>query len=359
MLNEGSQIFGIYRAIVTDTSCFETTGKIKTRISVFNGGGVSKDLVNGYNAEIFSESISRDLLTDIMMPFGGGYDYGMFKLPQINAVGLVAFIDASRTKPIWLGSTANQILNNENQVVQLDFPSDQNNGKPAIYYDDYENEPKFNLKDENSFIINTKTNTLRDLTNPDTMVWSNNPVENSFVLNSAKASLYHRVNDKAYQEFVLYNGDKENKTPGAISMLYTVSDTEYKSVSASENGIFIKDKNENRIAQLIFNDEGEIFINSVQENRGTANTGGTRVEAIIKLTPASIELIAGNSRISMNRNIDQNKEKITINATNLQINAKKISFGNSGYSFVVSPNSNLNFTLEDGSMLTTADNIRT
>ena len=285
MLGEDNQIFGIYRAIVTDTSCFKTTGKIKTRISVFNGGGVSKDLINGYNAEIFSESTSRDLFTDIMMPFGGGYDYGMFKLPQINTVGLVAFIDASRTKPIWLGSTANQILNSDNKVVQLDFPSDQNNDKPAIYYDDYTNKPVFNFNDENSFVIKTKTNTLDDLTNPDTMVWSNHPVENSFVLNSAKASLYHRVNDNSYQEFVLENNDSKNNTPGSISMRYTVNDDEYKSISANENGIFIKDKNKNKLAQLVFNDEGEILINSVEENRGTKNTGGTRVEAILKLTP--------------------------------------------------------------------------
>ena len=353
LINE--QIYGIYKAIVTDVSCFEQTGKIKTRISVFNNGSAPSDLINGYDSDEFAKVTSRDMLTDIMLPFGGGYDYGMFKLPPINSVGLVTFIDAAQTSPVWLGAIANSIKNSDNQIVQLDYPSDRDNNKPAIYYNESKKRPEFNYDDINSFIIKTKTNELNDFLDPETMVWSNNPVENSFVLNSAKARLYHRIDDNTYQEFVLCNGDEKN--PGSISMTYTVNKNVFKKVSLDDNQILIKNKNNDDTTQIILDDDG-ILINAFEENVGNKLTGST-IDAKIKISPAAITLSAGHSRITLSRNINANNEKITISANNLQIDARNVSFGSSGYSFVVSPNSNLAFTLEDGSMLTTASNIRT
>lgn len=347
-------LYGVYRAIVTDTSCFEQTGKIKTRISAFNNGAVTKDLINGYDSDSFDDITSRDILTDIMLPFGGGYDYGMFKLPQVNSVGLVAFIDASKTSPIWIGSTANSIVNRENNVVQLDFPSDKDNEKPVIYSDDSE-KAVFNMDDKNAFIIKTKKNELDDLSHPETMVWSNNPVENSFILSSTKARIYHRIDDDSYQEFVLENNP--NKKAGTIGISYVVSEDEYKKLEANENQVLIKNKNDDITAQIILDDKGYLYINAFEDNAGNKNTG-SRIETSIELTPASINIKAGHSRISMNRNINENNEKITISANNIQIDSRNISFGSSGYSLVVSPNPNLNLTLQDGTMLTTASNIR-
>ena len=358
MLEEDNgQIFGIYKAIVTDISCFKTTGKIKTRISAFYNGSVPRNLAEGYDSDVFSDMRTRDILTDIMMPFGGGYNYGMFKLPQVNSVGLVAFIDASKTSPIWIGSTANSIINSDNAVVQLDYPSDKDNENPAIYYDDSTGKIEFNYDDENSFIIKTKTNILNDLTDPKTMVWKENPVENSFILNSSIARLYHRIDDEIYQEFVLSN--KNEQGVGEIKLSYSISNDEYKHILLNDDAIEIKNKSKDGIAASIkVDNEGTIYINSYQDGIGDS-TSGTRVDASIKITPSAIEMKAGHSQISMQRNIDESKENITINARNLQINAENVSFGSSGYAFVVSPNPNLAFTLEDGSMLTTADNIRT
>lgn len=347
-------LYGVYRAIVTDISCFKQTGKIKTRISAFNNGAVSRDLINGYESESFADITSRDILTDIMLPFGGGSNYGMFKLPQVNSVGLVAFIDASKTSPIWIGSTANSIIDEYNNITQLDFPTDRDNEEPAVYMDESDN-AIFNFDDDNAFIIKTKTNKLDDLLHPETMVWSNNPVENSFILSSAKAKIRHRIDEDTYQEFILENDPNTNK--GVIGISYTISEDEYKKFEADDNQILVKNKNGDITAQIILDDEGNVFINSLEDNSGNKNTG-SRIETSIELTPASINIKAGHSRISMNRNINENNEKITISANNIQIDSRNISFGSSGYSFVVSPNPNLNFTLQDGSMLTTADNIR-
>ena len=346
-------LFGIFRAIVTDISCFEKTGKIKTRISAFNSGSTPKDLVNGYDSDSFADIISRDILTDIMMPFGGGADYGMFKLPQVNSTGLVAFIDGSTSNPIWIGATAKANTDSDYNIVQLDFPSDNDNNEPAIYYD---NRIVYNLNDSNSFIIKTKTNKLDDYTKPETMEWVNNPVENSLIMNSAKFSIFHRVDDDTYQEFILDNGTDNSE--GTVKIGYVVSDEEFKRITFDDNTITIRNKSGDIEAEMILNDEGNIYITAFDSD-GSKVPGkeGSRVGTSIEMTPASIELNTGHSHISMSRNIDLNKENITITTSNLQVLAKNISLGSSGYSLVASPNSHLNFTLEDGSMLTTINNI--
>lgn len=362
------QVFGIYKAIVTDVSCFEQTGKIRTRISAFHGGSVPKNLLDGYDSDTYSDVSSRDILTDIMMPFGGGYNYGMFKLPQINSVGLVAFIDGSRSTPVWIGSTANSLFNMENSPVEFDIPSDKNNGYPSRYYNETENKSKFNMEDQNAFIINTKKNDLPDFNQPETMNWVKNPVENSLVLSSTKASIYHRIDDDTYQEFSLTNKkDKDGTDIGSIEMAYVISDDEHRKITADDKTITIRNKDTNTEAKIVLikpgiNSNGEeepggISISSFQDNAGN-NITGSRIETSIKLTPASVNIDAGNSRITMSRNIDKTKDKMTIKTSKLQILADDISLGSSGYSLVASPNPNLNFTLEDGSMLTTTNNIR-
>lgn len=347
-------LFGVYRAIVTDVSCFEQTGKIKTRISAFNNGSVPRDLINGYDSESFSNVITKDILTDIMLPFGGGYDYGMFKLPQVNSVGLVAFIDGSKSFPIWIGSTANSIVDRNNNLIEFDLPSDKDNGKPAIYSDDSK-KTIFNYEDKNSFIIKTKTNTLDNYLNPETMVWSNNPVENSLILNSYKARLYHRIDDYEYQEFIMCN-DKENKT-SSIVLGYVIDDEagDKRTLEIDREQIVVKNKDGQETAQIILDNKGDIYINAFSDDGKSTET---RIDTSIELTTASINIKAGHSRITLNRNIDSEQEKITISANNIQIDSQNISFGSSGYSLIASPNPNLNFTLEDGSMLTTVNNIK-
>ena len=349
------QVFGIYKAIVTDVSCFEQTGKIRTRISAFHGGSVPSNLLDGYDSDTYSDVSSRDILTDIMMPFGGGYNYGMFKLPQINSVGLVAFIDGSRSTPVWIGSTANSLFNMENSPVEFDIPSDKNNGYPSRYYNETENKSEFNMKDQNAFIINTKKNDLPDFNNPETMNWEKNPVENSFVLSSTKASIYHRIDDDAYQEFIL-NNDPEKNT-GSIEMAYVVDENNFKRITADDDSVTIRNKDGDIEAKIQLEKDGSILINSLEDNSGNKQTG-SRVETHILLKPAAIEVVAGGSRIEMSRNVDENNEKMTIKASKIQVLADDISLGSSGYSLVASPNPNLNFTLEDGSMLTTTNNIR-
>ena len=170
-----------------------------------------------------------------------------------------------------------------------------------------------------------------------------------------------RINDARFIDFSLANEDEE----GSISLAYTLGEEESESLTMGESinnqknrAIVVKNKNGDLTAQIVLSDDGGILIDAFEDNAGNAQTG-SRVEATIKLTPASISLETGNSIINLSRNINADNEGISIQAKNIQINAENVSFGHSGYSFVVSPNDSLNFTLEDGSLLTTANNIRT
>lgn len=152
---------GIYRAIVTDTSCFKSTGKIKTRISIFNNYYIDYDLLEDYDPEKYKNSISKDTDTLIMMPFGGGDNYGMFKLPEVNSVGVVTFIDGNKNMPLWLGGMPVFFSDNNRNVKSVTYPldkSDDNNG--AIYTSN--GRTVYNFNDEHSFVIKTKTTSLDD-----------------------------------------------------------------------------------------------------------------------------------------------------------------------------------------------------
>lgn len=372
------RLFGVYKAIVTDTACFKTTGKIKTRISAFNGGYCPKNLLDDYDADVFSKTINRDILTDIMMPFGGGNDYGMFKLPPINSVGLVAFIDGSRSTPVWLGGTANLYLNSNNELYESDVPSDKDNGYGAVYVDEEaktEENPSgvvYNMYDENAFILKTKTNILPDPSNPKTMDWRENPVQNAFIASATGIKLWHRINDEgAYQEFSLFCDENiqdnpetekvdESEDAGYINLEYYVSDDQYKYFRANNKSIDIVSKDGEVEGQIKISDDGEIYIASLDNSgKGSQSASGSNVISEIKMNSAVITIISGGSHITMTKNVDRQKEQITIHTGGeIQIDAQKISFGPNGYNFVLSPNANLNFTLEDGSMLTTSNNIR-
>lgn len=372
------RLFGVYKAIVTDTACFKTTGKIKTRISAFNGGYCPKNLLDSYDSGTFSKVINRDILTDIMMPFGGGYDYGMFKLPPINSVGLVAFIDGSRSTPVWLGGTANLYLNEENQLYESDVPSDRDNGYGAVYYDENskteENQSGivYNMYDENAFILKTKTNILPNPSTPETMDWKKNPVQNAFIASATGIKLWHRINNEgAYQEFSLFCDENiqdnpetkdvdESEDAGYINLEYYIDENQYKHFRANNKSIDIISKDGQIEGKIKISDDGEIYIASIDNSgKGSQSASGSSVTSEITMNSAKIEINSGGSHISLIKNVDRQQEKIEISTSgSIQINAQKVSFGPDGYNFVLSPNANLNFTLEDGSMLTTSNNIR-
>ena len=103
----------IYTAVCVDNSKFFETGRIFVRmfdlsgIPLFNSDGTPTgydDLKNDAKLRNTGTELTQDFEALVYAPLGGGRNYGMFMLPQINSKGLVMFLDGDESKPIWMGS---------------------------------------------------------------------------------------------------------------------------------------------------------------------------------------------------------------------------------------------------------------
>jgi len=335
------KLTGIYRAIVTDNSCFKTTGKIKTKISCFNNNHVEYDLVNGYSSEEYQKQVNQDRLTLIFMPFGGGYNYGMFKLPEVNSIGLVQFIDGNPKAPIWLGSYCPSVNDISGSLIENSIPSDSlENNNSAFYTETNANSFSFNMEDEKSFIIKTKETSIDDLSDPSTMNWKESDVNNTFILNKEKALLNHNVNeDEDY--YLKINNDE-------ISINYSGDDNS-KSIKVTDDSISVS----SAAGNLSFS--AKLSGNTLTIN--TSDSSGIKtIDSTISQTPSKLTLKAGDSSIIAKRT-STGGDEISVTAPIIRLSADNIIMGNTGYSLVACPNKNMAITLEDGTMLSSLSSI--
>jgi hypothetical protein len=105
-------IFGLYKAIVIDNSKFFERGTITVRLPPFYMKEMQWDLTTNFPDFIkegelenpIDDRHSYDMEAKVFASFGGGRNYGGFILPQINEVGIVAFLRGNKNDPIWMGS---------------------------------------------------------------------------------------------------------------------------------------------------------------------------------------------------------------------------------------------------------------
>lgn len=337
------KVLGVYKAIVTDVSCFKTTGKIKTRISCLNNNSIPADLINKYDKVLFEKQIEEDRLTYIFMPFGGGWNYGMFKLPEVNSIGIVQFIDGNLDSPIWLGSFNRGLTDKTGNLLELGIPSDRINeeNNSSFYKDESESGLIYDMENENSFIIKTKSNTLNDLSKPETMDWKKNKVDNTVVLNSSKAEMNHNIEEgKNYNISI-------NKEDG-IKISYIEEDNE-KEIKINNLEISISSKAKANSFKANFKGDKFRIVTSKKIN-------DSNIESIIEQKASKISLKSGDSSVVISNSIKDNE--LILSGKTVRISAKSILLGNSGYNLVACPNENTSITLEDGTLLTTMDNIK-
>lgn len=334
-----NNIFGVFKAIVTDVDCFKDTGKIKTKISIFNNYYTTKDLLNDYNMETFKKNLESDKFTYIMMPFGGGNDYGMFKLPPINSVGLVTFIDGNPNLPLWMGGLANLYFSKNGELIESDFPSDNlESNNSMVSFSEEEDKSTLQTTDFDSFVIKTKTNKMTDFSNPQEMNWKNNLTENGLLMNKEKFSLFHTDTENSKQRIQLKNDEE-----------FTISieheDEEVKSsIICGPKGFKTKLEGKNVSAEI--SQSNNITLSYSKENQNT------------KIVQNEKEIrIENNESLIVLKKMPSGKDEVIISAPVVRISSDNILLGNGDFRIVTSP-SPLNFTLEDGSLLTTANNVR-
>lgn len=139
----------------------------------------------------------------VMSPMGNGYNSGMFQLPQVGTVGLIADIEDPELfhgiMYIWLGGLYG--YKEFNQKVKLpndDTVSDELNYEDRSLTVDEDNGDSIRNSryiTDGQFIVKTKTCDVEDpesITRDD-IDWKKIPGENTFVLNKLKAALRHNV----------------------------------------------------------------------------------------------------------------------------------------------------------------------
>lgn len=333
-------LYGIFKAMVTEVDCFKTTGKIKTRISIFNNSYIGKDLLDNYSKDSYINKIERDKLTSVLMPLGGGVDCGLFSIPQINTMGLVTFLDGNPDNPVWLGAISSNIFSKSGELIKSNYPSDNIvSNKSIVDVNDESGKVEFMSESSSSFIIKTKTNELKDLNKPETMNWSNNKTENGIVLNQNRMELLH-VGDNGDTQNILLNNDSEY----SIKLKNKKNDENYSVISIGNNGI--------KVERMSSSGECTIYLGDTNNEIVFKKDG---LETSISQTEQSIKLVNEKSSVSLLK-VDL-QDEVVIAAPKVRISSDKIILGNGDFRIVTSP-SNFNLTLEDGTLLTTAKNVR-
>lgn len=314
-------LFGSYRAIVTDTDCFAETGTIKTRISIFNDGNSKSDLFSNFDKEKFEKDIEKDTFTRIFLPFGGGKDYGMFKLPQVNSIGIVQFIDGNAKFPIWMGSFST-LVKSDNSVKSC-YPTDLNKT--------LSNSSSSSFEDENSFVIKTKTLKFDD-EDLSTGYLKNYDVENSMIMNSKKLQLKH--NGKEYKSGALFEDDNVQ--------IFVEKDSS-NNIKIDSNGTEINSSGKSSISSKNY----IINLKSEKEN----------VYSTIEETPSKIT-ISVNNKAKITLKNTSNGSEVGVSADTIKIGAtNNLVLGSSGSYLVASPVVGT-MTLEDGTILKAIENIQ-
>lgn len=116
---------GIYKAIVTDNSNFYNSGKIRVKIQKFYNEELVWDMSTSFDNTKFIKGLVTDMDALVHTPIGGGNNYGLFALPQINAVGLVQFLGGDIRIPIWMGSFFRPEFDEKKTLVRVNVPNDK------------------------------------------------------------------------------------------------------------------------------------------------------------------------------------------------------------------------------------------
>ena len=205
----------IYEALVIDNADFVEKGTIRVRIKSYTlSPKMTQDLsidpiksieTNGKQEwkERNGEKVFTYVDTDVRVssPFGGGYDYGFFYLPQPNSWGLVTSVGndfevSSRDNFIWIGS----IYSRDIVTKSIDIPSSSldtkfngvdGDGTSAIARLDNIN---------SALVIKTKTTSIsggaQDIDqekSQTTLNWKKRPTENLIIIDKDKIQITHNI----------------------------------------------------------------------------------------------------------------------------------------------------------------------
>lgn len=337
----------VFRAQVIDNSSFLTNGKIRVRILKYYYGNTSghhnkfmpdlsetPELILEGQKQFNGAKTHSDVDVLVYSPIGGGQDYGMFFLPQVNSDGIVLRLgDAFENSDeyLWLGSTFDMV----NNTIRM--PSDsmtningvQDKGKNISVLD-------------GALVIKLKSTKLIDSYKPEEskkdLDWKQAPIENLIIINKEKVLINHSV-------------IKEKKIIGTDKIIL------------DETGI--------KITSSIGNDtSSDLTLNNAGGFSLITNINKSQTTCRIESTSSGIEMIASTGAKSSF--IKQECNNVTINADgtgvtiakgvvniksdgNIFLDAKNVSLGKTGNRVVLCASNQSSISLSGGVILTTSD----
>ena len=121
----------LYKAIVIDNTNLFTRGTIRVRVPNFYNKKMTWNLEENFPASIeegdegTDGEFTKDFEAILHSPLGGGRNYGVLQVPQINEKGIVAFLGGGLSKPVWMGSIFEPVRDDSFQMEYVNFPSDK------------------------------------------------------------------------------------------------------------------------------------------------------------------------------------------------------------------------------------------
>jgi len=247
---------------VLDNADVFTSGTIRVRIAGFYNRKIIWNLEEKFPDTIEEgdreDSTSHnDFEAILSSAFGGGRNYGMFVLPQINEKGIVAFLGNGYSKPVWLGGIFENKRDENFDIEFVNIPSDKlEDGEDTDGVLD-----EVNLDEENpqdiSFIIRTKHTTRESA---DEIDFQKRDTSNLIKVGKKGISVKHFKEDSWNDGEPTDIKSIDINEDGIEIKNENLEDESYSKINFTEDGATIEFKKDDKISKIHLTEEGKIEI---------------------------------------------------------------------------------------------------
>lgn len=316
-----------YKAIITDNSDFFKTGKVKVRLAKFYTAGMVWDLSSNEKAlETFKE-FGSDFEAELFSPLGGGRNYGILFVPQINEKGIVFFLGRGFNKPIWMGSLFEAGRDEDNKINHINIPSDLSEAEGEDSDGSIKKEFNMDAEDESealekNIVIRTKNTTYKneDIKELD---WQEQRTSNIISIGKKNIKIRHFNDEDGWDETtpqkwqdITINKDEDEKD----QILFTIQndvDNKKSNIKIIDEKISFEIDNDGDINSFICDENGFSFIDKNENELNSTDTGWTlemKDGSIIEMKndgDITIEAKSGNLILKGNTDINLNGDDDT------------------------------------------------
>jgi hypothetical protein len=263
----------LMEALVVDNSTFYKNGKIRVRVPHFYHRKMIWNLADEYpdfkeEAQIEGETEhTNDFEAYVYSPYGGGRNFGLFFLPQVNQRGVVMPIGQGQKKLLWLGSFFIPEYDDNFEITHVNIPSDKPENEGEDTDGVIDGEQNMDAEDaEEAFSKNfvARFKTTKD-DSQDNVDWQKRPTSNIITIGDKEANLRHysfedgwdENTPQKWQDLIIHkNEDEEDEIKSTVQ---NDADKKSTTITQKENIVEIQVDNDGDISKFyIANDDNEV-----------------------------------------------------------------------------------------------------